>query len=67
MDWTLAPLVALALCTPAPVEGDEWPCIEYTRKPYVACMHAAARMTRDRRSEASPLAVCIRIDALRRM
>jgi len=62
MDWTLAPLVALVLCQPDPTAADQMACVHYTSRPYVECMGMADRMLKRRRSDASPLPACIRLD-----
>lgn len=65
-DWTLAPLVALVLCDPTPpVSGDEMRCTLYQRLPYVTCMRRVGQMLDRRRSEASPLPACIKLEGVK--
>jgi hypothetical protein len=65
MDWTLAPLVALVLCSISP-DGEIERCIHFTSKPYVTCERMAVRMRENRINDRAPWPVCIRLDAVQR-
>lgn len=65
MDWTLAPLVALVLCNPHPGPTDEQECLHFRSAPWVECMRRATAMNQARRGPDSPLATCIRLDAVK--